>query len=73
MSEGNHLASQGQAEYDKKGSCPSCGSLDLSEILWCENDHVECAPECPSYNPGFNCPMESNKLKCVCGYIMEAQ
>jgi len=66
----NHLADQGQAEYEKRHSCPACGGIKLEEIDWCENDNCECSPNCPSYSPILDCCMCVKKIKCKdCGNI----
>lgn len=70
----NHIASLGQAEYEKRGTCLSCGSLDLCEITWCQNDNCECSDTCPSYSHNLDCVMEEKRIKCSnCNAIMEAQ
>jgi hypothetical protein len=64
MNEGNHNATTGQRDYDKRGACPNCGAIDFTQIDWCENDMVECSEDCPSYCPTLDCPMCVQKMKC---------
>lgn len=71
---GNHLADQGDKEYQDKGNCPDCGKL-LDTVDWCEADNIKCTKDCPSY-PGpdsCDCVMIVTKLTCKCGYSCESE
>lgn len=67
MTSGNHLASQGQREYQKRGECPACHRGQLEPEQWCNNWGHECekdgcpsAADCNNMMPAAKCP--------YCGY-----
>lgn len=70
MPSGNHLADQGQREYEKRGECPSCHKGSMTPIDFCPNqrEDAECEAEfCPV---GEECHEQIPAAKCnKCGYI----
>lgn len=59
----NHLASQGQKEYDKQGSCPNCGDLNSRSIVWCVENGEECI-ECDYKGDDKVCIFAENRERC---------
>ena len=43
---GNHLADQGQREYEKRGECPACHRGSLSPADYCPFDKCACTKGC---------------------------
>ncbi len=70
----NHLADQGQKEYNDKSSCQSCGKGSFYDIDWCDNDGKECSKDCENFHQGYDCPVMIKKIRCShCGYVTEEQ
>lgn len=71
MPDGNHLASQGQKEYNARGAC-SCGNL-FQEIDWCNAFGHECDKDCQDNVPGMSCANAESRLRCpFCEIVVEA-
>lgn len=68
----NHLARQGQEEYQRRGSC-SCGGL-LEPIEWCIEGEEECYTACELRPKGGRCEFVEDRLLCKkCGGIFECE